>query len=58
MDLGYLMRTNKGEAVFSRDLALAATYSSQKARRNAISRIKGEFHVKFFKATLEVTGPV
>jgi hypothetical protein len=51
--LGFLMRTQNGEAVFG-PLELAATYTSQRGLKNAVSRIKGEFDVQFLKATLEV----
>ena len=54
--LGYLMRTHKGEAVFSKDLSNAATYRSRKAASNAITRIKGVFELRYREVTLEVKG--
>jgi hypothetical protein len=53
--LGYFIRTNKGEAIFG-PLELAATYTSPGAVKNAVSRIKGDFSVRYLRARLEVLG--
>ena len=51
--LGFLIGTEKGEPLFG-VLSQAATYTSQAAIKNAVSRIKGTFSVRYLKATLEV----
>ena len=51
--LGYLIRTDRGRPVFG-PLELAATYSSPTAVKNAVSRIKEDFSVRYRKARLEV----
>ena len=53
--LGYLIRTDRGKPVFG-PLEFAATYSSATAVKNAVSRIKEDFDVRFMRARLEVLG--
>ena len=50
---GFLLRTCKGKAVFG-PLEAAATYSSMRAVRGAIARIRGNYAVAFRNACLEV----
>jgi hypothetical protein len=53
--LGYLIRTDRGKPVFG-PLELAATYSSPTAVKNAVSRIKEDFEVRYMRVRLEVLG--
>ena len=50
---GFLMRTDRGQPIFG-PLSLARTYLSTTAMKNQVTRIKGDFDVKYRQARLEV----